>query len=90
MNILSRLLKVLHWIIFIYTSFTILFVLVNILAGEHVGDILSQVLQGMFLIENADSLYMGVPIDLSIIIPFIRYIIFGRIGWFPWTPFRKE
>ena len=87
---LVRLIQVIHWIIFIYTSFTILIVLVNILAGEDVADILSQVLQGMFLIENADSLYMGVPIDLSIIMPFIRYIIFGRLGWFPWSPFRKE
>jgi hypothetical protein len=68
----------------------ILIVLVNILAGEDVADILSQVLQGMFLKENGDSLYFGVPIDLSIIMPFIRYIIFGRLGWFPWTPFRKE
>ena len=90
MNILSRLLKVLHWIIFIYTSFIILVVLVNILAGADIEDILEKVAQGMFLIENADSLYMGVPIDLSIIMPFIRYIIFGRFGWFPWTPFRKD
>ena len=90
MNILSRLLKVLHWIIFIYTSFIILVVLVNILTGADIEDILEEVAQGMFLIENADSLYLGVPIDLSIIMPFIRYIIFGRIGWFPWTPFRKD
>ena len=90
MNILSRLLKVLHWIIFIYTSFIILVVLVNILAGADIEDILEKVAQGMFLIENADSLYLGVPIDLSIIMPFIRYIIFGRVGWFPWTPFRKD
>ena len=90
MNILSRLLKVLHWIIFIYTSFIILVVLVNILTGADIEDILEKVAQGMFLIENADSLYLGVSIDLSIIMPFIRYIIFGRFGWFPWTPFRKE
>ena len=90
MNILSRLLKVLHWIIFIYTSFIILVVLVNILAGADIEDILEKVAQGMFLIENADSLYLGVSIDLSIIMPFIRYIIFGRFGWFPWTPFRKD
>ena len=90
MNIVTRLLKVLHWIIFIYTSFIILGVLAYILTGADVADILEEVAQGMFLIENADSLYMGVPIDLSIIMPFIRFIIFGRIGWFPWTPFRKE
>ena len=90
MNILSRLLKVLHWIIFIITSFIILVVLVNILTGADIEDILEKVAQGMFLIENADSLYLGVSIDLSIIMPFIRYIIFGRFGWFPWTPFRKD
>ena len=90
MDILARFTQVIHWIIFIYTSCTILFVLAYILAGADVADILEEVAQGMFLIENADSLYMGVPIDLSIIMPFIRFIIFGRLGWFPWTPFRKE
>ena len=88
MDIVARLLKVLHWIAlipFILLIFVILdeslFKLVcdpNIMISECYGR----------RTITAVLLLFGVPLYFIVFIS--RYIIFGRVGWFPWTPFRKD
>ena len=78
MNILARLIKVIHW-----------FVLIDIFLLI-VGSTIYYFEFGYLDLEDLAPREFFWITWLCIIIPFIRYIIFGRFGWFPWTPFRKE
>ena len=79
MNIVARLIQVLHWMSFIMLLILIGIILLAI-AVEDVNNLSIQKDEEIFVYFACSA----------VLIPFIRYIIFGRIGWFPWTPFRKE
>ena len=90
MNIIARLIKVIHWFVFIPAILILFFgFMVSIMENnsEHLTDLIDFMLLDF---DNSSDTPIGIVLDCSIIIPFIRYIIFGRIGWFPWTPFRKD
>jgi hypothetical protein len=90
MDIVARLIQVIHWIVFIPA---ILILIIGVLAftidsnAEPLNDLIDFMLLDF---DNSSETPIGIVLDCTIIMPFIRYIIFGRIGWFPWTPFRKE
>ena len=91
MNILARLIKVIHWFVFIIAILWLSAVLL-ILIIENEPKFLGQIIEHMFFIntDGLSEIFIGIVFDCTIIIPFVRYIIFGRFGWFPWSPFRKE
>ena len=90
MDIVARLLKVLHWmslIPFILLLYVILdeYVLQLVIVCDP-DNMIRECYERRIL--TAGSLMFGVPLYFIVFIS--RYIIFGRFGWFPWTPFRKE
>jgi hypothetical protein len=94
MNIIVRLIQVIHWFVLLITLITILATWgampteTNWSTSEWMIENISEYM--IFYDDEFFPILAGVSIDLIILMPFIRYIIFGRFGWFPWTPFRKE
>ena len=87
---LVRLIQVIHWIVFIPA---ILILIIGVLAFtiDSNAEPLIDLIDFMLLdFDNSSDTPIGIVLDCTIVMPFIRYIIFGRIGWFPWTPIRKE
>ena len=85
MNIVARFIKLIHWIVFVLFSSLILVVLPSIISGQD-----NIVYIGRIITLERDAEKAGIILYSALIIPFIRYIVFGKIGWFPWTPIRKE
>ena len=85
MNIIARFTKLIHWIVFVLFSSLILVVLPSIISGQD-----NIVYIGRIITLEGDAEKAGIILYSALIIPFIRYIVFGKIGWFPWTPIRKE
>ena len=90
MDIVARLLKVLHWIAVIP-----FILLLYVILDEYVFQLVivcdpDNMIRACYerRIVMGGSLMFGVPLYFIVFIS--RYIIFGRFGWFPWTPFRKE
>ena len=82
---LVRLIQVIHWFLLVLS---IMILSLGIIKSNTFFDDLIEI---MFFIDTYGlSIWGGIILDCTIIMPFIRYIIFGRFGWFPWTPFRKE
>ena len=79
MNIVTRLIQVIHWMSFIMLLILIGIILLAI-AVEDVNNL---------SIQRDEEIFVYIACS-AILMPFIRFIIFGRFGWFPWTPFRKE
>jgi hypothetical protein len=88
---LVRLIQVIHWFVFII-AILYLSTLLIILIIENEPKFLGQLIEYMLFIDigNMIQIFLGIVFDCTIIMPFIRFIIFGRFGWFPWSPFRKE
>ena len=85
MDIVARFIKVIHWIVFVLFSSLILVALPSIISGQD-----NIVYIGRIITLEEDAEKAGIILYSELIIPFIRYIVFGKIGWFPWTPIRKE
>lgn len=90
MDIVARLLKVLHWL-----SVIPFILLLYVILDEYVFQLVivcdpDNMQRACFerRITMVASLGVGVPLYFIVVIS--RYIIFGRFGWFPWSPFRKE
>ena len=82
---LIRIIELIHYICFICFSFFIILSIWDIFFLEDSVGGYSK----LFLLQG-DNKWVGISIWIYIFMPFIRYIIFRRIGWFPWSPFRKE
>ena len=85
MYIIARFIKVIHWIVFVLFSSLILVVLPSIISGQD-----NIVYIGRIITLERDAEKAGIILYSVLIIPFIRYIVFGKIGWFPWTDMRTE
>ena len=83
---LIRIIEFVHYICFICFSFFIILSIWDIFFLE------DDSLRGYdkFFTLQGDDNWVAIFIWLYIFMPFIRYIIFGRLGWFPWTPFEKD
>ena len=84
---LIRIIELIHYFCFICFSFFIILSIWDIFFIENSVGGYSK----MFLLQgNGDAKFMGTTFYIYIFMPFIRYIIFGRLGWFPWSSFRKD
>lgn len=83
---LVRLIQVIHWFIYLIFIFLISIIIWDFIEYQHF-----RIINNLLSFDTSDPFhFFSTTFCLTLIIPFIRYIIFGRIGWFPWTPFRKE
>jgi hypothetical protein len=90
MNIVARLVQVIHWFVFI-PAILVLSIGLFVYIIDSDPELFESLIEWMFLdTRNLEQLFMGIVLDCTLIVPFIRYIIFGKFGWFPWTPIRKE
>ena len=90
MNIVARLVQVIHWFVFI-PAILVLSIGLFVYIMDSNPEPFENLIEFMFLdIDELAELFIGIVLDCTLIVPFIRYIIFGRFGWFPWTPIRKE
>ena len=90
MDIVARLLKVLHWLVFIPAILILIIGVLEFIIDSNAEPLIDLIDFMLLDFDNSSDTPIGIVLDCSIIIPFIRYILFGRFGWFPWTPFRKE
>jgi hypothetical protein len=91
MNIVTRLIQVIHWMSFMAANFFILLIIYGHFSGLQSFNLGEFIRVLLFVEGDNEAIYFAMLFySAFLIIPFIRYIIFGRIGWFPWSPFRKE
>lgn len=93
MNFVSKLIKILHWICFVQSMLVLLvygfWAIIdepNLLFRALTFDY-SPIFEGIPLNQTKKVTYSS--IYWSLIMSCIRFIIFKRFAWFPWTPLRK-
>ena len=95
MNFVSKLIKILHWVCFVqcilvlltYGLFAVIFTDEPNLLFRALTFDYSPIFEGIPLNSTKKVTYSS--IYWSLIISCIRFIIFKRFAWFPWTPLRK-
>jgi len=91
MNILARLIQVIHWMSFMAANFFILLIIYGHFSGLRSFNLGEFIRVLLFVEGDNEAIYFAMLFySAFLIMPFIRYIIFGKFGWFPWTPIRKE